>query len=116
MCREGNSGAVSGIWYSGTKGRVCSYGGFTCGGWSMLTPTHERNAFLSQLAAAEFALLRSHLAPFDLRAGQCVHYRGDQVDDVLFPLAGLVAMTVPARENGGAAVVLVGREGLIGGL
>jgi CRP-like cAMP-binding protein len=82
----------------------------------MLTPTHERNAFLSQLAAAEFALLRSHLAPFDLRAGQCVHYRGDQVDDVVFPLAGLVAMTVPARENGGAAVVLVGREGLIGGL
>jgi CRP-like cAMP-binding protein len=82
----------------------------------MLTQPYERNAFLSQLAATDFALLRPHLAPFELRVAHCVHYRGDQVDDVVFPLSGLVAMTVPARENGGAGVILVGREGLIGGL
>jgi CRP-like cAMP-binding protein len=82
----------------------------------MLTQSYERNAFLSQLAAPDFGLLRSHLTPFDLRVGHYVHYRGDQVDDVIFPLSGLVAMTVPARENGGAAAVVVGREGLIGGL
>ena len=80
----------------------------------MLTQSYERNAFLSALSTAEFAALRSHFAPFDLRVGECLHYRGDRVDHVVFPLSGLVAMTMPARENGGAGVILIGRDGLVG--
>ena len=75
---------------------------------------YEKNAFLAALPAAEFSVLRSHLAPFDLRPGDCLHYRGDRVEHVVFPLAGLVAMTMPARENGGAGVILIGRDGLVG--
>jgi len=81
----------------------------------MLTQAYERNAFLSALSPAEFAGLRSHLAPFALRVGECLHYRGDRVEHVAFPLSGLVAMTMPARENGGVGVFLVGRDGLVGG-
>ena len=80
----------------------------------MLIQAYEKNAFLSALPTAEFAALRSHLAPFDLRVGECLHYRGDRVDHVVFPLSGVVAMTMPARENGGAGVILIGRDGLVG--
>jgi CRP-like cAMP-binding protein len=80
----------------------------------MLMPAYEKNAFLGALPAAEFAVLRSHLAPFDLRTGDCLHYRADRVEHVVFPLAGLVALTMPARENGGAGVILIGRDGLVG--
>jgi CRP-like cAMP-binding protein len=75
---------------------------------------YEKNAFLAALPAAEFSVLRSHLAPFDLRIGECLHYRGDPVEHVVFPLSGLVALTMPARENGGAGVILIGRDGLVG--
>jgi len=80
----------------------------------MQIPAYEKNTFLAALPAAEFAVLRSHLAPFDLRIGHCLYYRGDQVGHVVFPLSGLVAMTMPARENGGAGVILIGRDGLVG--
>ena len=80
----------------------------------MLIQGFERNTFLATLPAAEFTVLRSHLAPFDLRVGECLHYRGDRVEHVVFPLSGLVVMTMPARENGGAGVILIGRDSLIG--
>jgi CRP-like cAMP-binding protein len=82
----------------------------------MLAQAYERNAFLARLAAEEFALLHSHLAAVDLRVGQFVHGRGDQIDHVIFPLSALLAMTVPAREKGGVGVALVGQEGVVGGL
>jgi CRP-like cAMP-binding protein len=78
-------------------------------------PPPEKNAFLAALAPPEFALLRSHLVPFDLRVGDSLHYCGDRIDDVIFPHGGLVALTVPLRENAGASVTLIGREAFIGG-
>jgi CRP-like cAMP-binding protein len=81
----------------------------------VLTQPHEKNVFLSQLAASEFASFRPHLAPLELRVGDFLHYCGERIDNVIFPNSGLVTMTVPSRESAGAGVALVGREGVIGG-
>lgn len=82
----------------------------------MLAQAHERNAFLSELSAAEFAMLRTHLVPLELRVGDRLEHLGTVVEDVIFPHAGLVAMTVPLRENPGAAAALIGRDGLVGAI
>lgn len=82
----------------------------------MLERANEKNAFLSELSAAEYAALRSHLAPFELRVGQCLHYLGDAAEEVIFPHSGLVAMSMPLRDNPGAAAALIGRDGMVGAL
>lgn len=81
----------------------------------MFTQSHEKNAFLSSLAAPEFALFRSHLAPLELRVGDSLHYCGERIDNIIFPNSGLVTLTIPLRGIAGAGVTLVGREGVIGG-
>ena len=81
---------------------------------TLLQP-QEQNAFLSELSAAELALVRSYLVPFELRAGDCLHHFGDRIEDVIFPHSGLVGMTMRSRDSAGACVALVGHEGIIGG-
>ena len=80
----------------------------------MLAQAHERNAFLSELNPPEFAMLRTHLAHFEMRAGESLHYFGDLIEDVVFPHSGLVALTMPLHDNPGAAAILIGREGIVG--
>jgi CRP-like cAMP-binding protein len=76
---------------------------------------HDKNWFLSELSPAELAVLRPHLTTFEMRAGDCLHYFGERIDDVVFPHAGLVALTMPLREASGASALLIGREGIVGG-
>jgi CRP-like cAMP-binding protein len=80
----------------------------------MLGQATNKNAFLSELSAAEYGAVRSHLTPLELRVGQCLHYRGDLVQEVIFPTSGLIAMTMPLRDNPGAAAALIGRDGIVG--
>ncbi len=82
----------------------------------MLGQASEKNAFLSELSAAEYGALRSHLAPLELRVGQCLHYQGDGVEDVVFPHSGLVATTMSLRDNPGAVATLIGRDGIVGAM
>lgn len=81
----------------------------------MLTPSHEKNAFLAGLPASEFALLRSHMVSLELHVGDTLHVCGETIDNVIFPNSGVVAMAVPLQTAAGAGVALVGREGVIGG-
>jgi CRP-like cAMP-binding protein len=81
----------------------------------VLTPHHEKNAFLSRLAASESSLFRSQLSPVELRVGDSLHYCGDRVESVIFPNSGLVSMTIPLREFAGVGIALVGHEGIVGG-
>jgi CRP-like cAMP-binding protein len=76
---------------------------------------YDRNAFLSALSESEFALLQSHLTSCDLRVGERLHEIGSRVDHVIFPSSGLVAMTMSLRDGTGAGVVLIGRDGVVGG-
>jgi CRP-like cAMP-binding protein len=76
----------------------------------------DGNYYLLGLSASEFGLLRSHLTSFDLRVGDCLHDIGREVDQVVFPHSGLVAMTVSLPAGVGAAVTFIGRDGIVGGL
>ena len=74
----------------------------------------DRNAFLAELSAADYELLRPHLMTFALNAGERLHEVGMGIDQVVFPHSGLVTMTMPLR-NGGGGAVLVGRDGIFAG-
>jgi CRP-like cAMP-binding protein len=80
----------------------------------MSAQSTERNAFLAKLTLPELTLLRPHLALFELRTGDCLHHIGGDVRDVIFPCAGLVILSIPARD-GAAAGIVVGRENIVGG-
>jgi CRP-like cAMP-binding protein len=75
----------------------------------------SRNRFLSALSGPDLALVRSHLTRFDLCLGDCLHSVGDEIEHVIFPHSGLVAMILPSKEGGSAAIILVGRDGIVGG-
>ena len=77
---------------------------------------YAHNAFLSALSDPERALFTSHLTPRDLCLGECLHRIRDKNEHVIFPHSGLVAMTLPSAEGIGAAVMLVGVDGIIGGI
>jgi len=81
----------------------------------MLAQPRARNAFLSALSDPELALIRSHLTPFDLPLGNALHRVGDEIEGVIFPHSGLVAMILPSKEGGSATSILVGRDGIVGG-
>jgi CRP-like cAMP-binding protein len=81
----------------------------------MMMQPSDRNLFLSVLPAPESVLLQSHLAPCELRLGDCLHYIGEPIEDVVFPNSGLVALTVPQRDDAGPGVILIGRDGIVGG-
>ena len=73
-----------------------------------------RNAFLMALSSAEFELLRAHLVSQELRVGEVLLRLGDPVENVIFPHSGVAAMSVANDAKAGA--LLVGRDGIIGGL
>jgi CRP-like cAMP-binding protein len=75
----------------------------------------DRNAFLAELAATEYELLRAHLTSFTLTTGDRLYAVGGGVDQVIFPHSGLVALTMPLHNGGGGGAVLVGRDGMLGG-
>ena len=77
---------------------------------------HARNAFLSALTGRERAFFASYLTPRDLCLGECLYRVGDKNEDIIFPHSGLVAITLHSAEGTGAAVMLVGVDGIIGGV
>jgi hypothetical protein len=66
----------------------------------MAVQPYDKNSFLSALSPSEFGLLQSHLTSFDLRVGDRLHELGTNVDHVVFPHSGLVAMTMSLRDAG----------------
>jgi CRP-like cAMP-binding protein len=82
----------------------------------MAAQPRARNAFTSALSGPELTHVWSHLTAFDLRFDDCLHRVGNPIEHVIFPHSGLVALTISSREGTGAAVILVGPDGIIGGL
>lgn len=78
-------------------------------------PQTNANVFLEALSAPDLELLRTHLAAFELRPGDCLHHFGDTVENVVFPRSGLVVRTLPLGEDAGAFMSFVGRDGVVGG-
>lgn len=81
----------------------------------MLAQSQTGNVFLAELPAPDFALLRPHLVPSELRINACLHNLGHRIENVVFPHSGLVTLTIPLRDGAGAGITLVGRDGVVGG-
>ena len=82
----------------------------------MLTQPSHGNAFLTELSGADYALLRPHLTAMDLRDGDRLQGFGADIEQLVFPHGGLVALTMPLQNTGGAGAILLGRDGILGAL
>ena len=75
------------------------------------------NALLRSLSAKDFNLLRPHVDDIDGRPGQVFYYPGDAVENVYFPCGPTLASFAVAIDDGREVeVLLVGREGAVGGI
>lgn len=74
-----------------------------------------QNLFLSRLSAADLELFGLHLNDFEMRIGDRLHRADREIQQVIFPHSGLVAMTTPLHGRAAGAIV-IGRDGIVGGL
>jgi len=81
------------------------------------TDSKPRNNLLAALNPRDWALLRPHLAPLQLDAGQVLYEPGDVVRQVYFPCdATLLAFRVVLEDGRAVETALVGREGAVAGI
>jgi CRP-like cAMP-binding protein len=73
-----------------------------------------RNQLLASLPASDFSLLRRHLREIPLEQGQMLEERGEPINRVHFPQAGMISLIVATSEDSAVEVGTVGREGAIG--
>jgi CRP-like cAMP-binding protein len=73
-----------------------------------------RNHLLASLPASELSLLRRHLREIPMEQGQILEERGEPIDRVHFPQAGMISLIVATGEDSAIEVGTVGHEGAIG--
>jgi len=75
------------------------------------------NRLLSTFSREARALIEPHGEMIDLRSGDSVLTRGEQVNSSLFPFGPtMVSLTVELRGGRSAEVASIGREGAVGGI
>ena len=75
------------------------------------------NNLLRRLSRADFALVEPYLAPESAVSGSLLFNPGDDVDIVNFPCGSSLASYLVGSEDGrDVEVILVGREGAVGGI
>jgi CRP-like cAMP-binding protein len=74
------------------------------------------NKLLASLPHPELQRLLPHLAAVQFPQGAVLAKAGDEVDQVYFPLAGMVSMVVVMRDGKAVETATVGREGVVGAM
>ena len=74
----------------------------------------RRNAVLGRLPEAVLATLLPDLSETPLLAGQVLHEPGRAVDDVYFPLLGVVSVIADLGDDQVVETATIGREGVVG--
>src|SRR5882724_9843485 len=75
------------------------------------------NNLLRRLSAGDFALIAPHLVHEQAGANDLLYNPGDDVDIVHFPCGASLATYLVSNEDGGdVEIILVGREGAVGGI
>jgi Crp-like helix-turn-helix protein len=75
------------------------------------------NNLLRRLNAADFALIATHLVPWEASPNELLYSPGDDVEIVHFPCGPSLASYLVANEDGrDVETILVGREGAVGGI
>jgi CRP-like cAMP-binding protein len=74
----------------------------------------QRNLVLAGLSPEASSLLQQHLREHDLRDDTVLWNAGDPVDEIFFPISGMVSIRVPTKDGFGIEVATVGPEGAAG--
>jgi CRP-like cAMP-binding protein len=81
-----------------------------------INPGSLSNRLLAALPRNDFQLLVPHLASVQLAQGMVLHEAGVEVDQVYFPLSGMISMVVVMRDGKAIETATVGREGVVGAM
>jgi CRP-like cAMP-binding protein len=74
------------------------------------------NKVLAALPHKDVQLLIPHLISVQLAQGMVLHEPGVEVDQVYFPLSGMISMVVVMRDGKAIETATVGREGVVGAM
>ena len=74
------------------------------------------NKLLASLPHRELQLLLPHLVAVQFPQGAVLAAAGDEVDQVYFPLSGMISMVVVMRDGKAVETATVGREGVVGAM
>jgi hypothetical protein len=78
------------------------------------TSVNSRNGLLAALEPFDFALLHAHLRQLPLTAGAILQEEEAPVDQIYFPLSGLVSLVAVMETGEVVETAAVGRRGAIG--
>ena len=81
-----------------------------------IDPGPLSNKLLAALPRNDFQLLLAHLAFAQLAQGDVLYEAGAEVDQVYFPLSGMVSLLVVMRDGRAVETATVGREGVVGAM
>jgi CRP-like cAMP-binding protein len=70
---------------------------------------------LQRLAVKDLAQLKPQLKKTKMEQGAVLHSAGDAIDNVYFPISGLVSMLINMQTGEAVEIAVIGREGLVGG-
>jgi CRP-like cAMP-binding protein len=79
-------------------------------------PSALANNLLAALPHADFEALRPHLAVAHMAQGTFLFEAGDEVDQVFFPLSGMISLLVVLKNGNAIETATVGREGVVGAM
>lgn len=80
----------------------------------MDSPNGTRNGILERLSPRDLNTMLDAGRTITLNPGDFMHRWGEETTHYLFPLSGVVSLTVPTPKGHSVEVGLVGREGVVG--
>lgn len=72
----------------------------------------EQNLILASLSGADMALLDPHFRDVALPHGQVLCEPGERIDNVYFPVSGMISIVTLMESGGGVETGVIGREGV----
>src|SRR6266436_5973001 len=74
-----------------------------------------KNRILRQLSADELKSVQPWLTPLELRSNVVLHEPGDAIEQVYFPLSGMISLLAVMQSGEAIETGIVGADGLVGG-
>ena len=74
----------------------------------------QSNLLLASLGADDYALLRPHLTQVRLKQRFVVQESGSPIEQIYFPLDGMISLVAPLKTGEEIEIAAIGREGAIG--
>jgi CRP-like cAMP-binding protein len=80
------------------------------------TPTASANRLLAALPHAIFEDLKNHLTIIPMAQGTLLFEADDEIDQIYFPISGMISLLVVLNNGNAVETATVGREGVVGAM